>query len=263
MREKGKVMYTYISSRTNPTVQLLASLQKKKYRTEEGLFLIEGRKLCREACGRCRVRYAVVREGNDKEELLGICKESGGEIIVLSEGAFAKISVDDASDGIIFAAETDNSCDDTFAGEKIVILDSVRDPGNVGTIIRSAAAFGFDRVILCSCADIYNPKTVRATMGALFKMNFTVTDDLCNIAEGLLGEGRRIIAAALGESALTLGESPLFSSDCVVIGNEGHGVSEKTLSCCTDVIKIPMTGKTESLNAAIAASVIMWEQSKA
>lgn len=256
-------MYTYISSRTNPTVQLLASLQKKKYRAETGLFLIEGRKLCKEAVGRCKVRYAVVREGNEKDGMLSLCKESGGEIIVLSESAFSKISVDEAPDGIVFAAETVDNTDDSFDGERIVILDSVRDPGNVGTIIRSAAAFAFDRVILCSCADIYNPKTVRATMGALFKMKFTVAGDLCNISEKLKNEGRRIIAAALGESALILGESPLNASDCVVIGNEGHGVSEETLNCCTDVIKIPMTDKTESLNAAIAASVIMWEQAKA
>ncbi len=256
-------MYTYISSRTNPTVQLIASLQKKKFRAQTGLFLIEGKKLCKEAIGRCKVRYAVVREGNDKDEMLNLCKESGGEIIVLSESAFAKISVDEASDGIAFAAEISDNSDNTFDGERIVILDSVRDPGNVGTIVRSAAAFGFDRVVLCSCADMYNPKTVRATMGALFKMKFTVVGDLSYISEILKGENRRIIAAALGESALTLGVSPLFTSDCVVIGNEGHGVSDMTLSYCTDVIKIPMTDKTESLNAAIAASVIMWEQSKA
>lgn len=257
-------MYTYISSRTNSTVQLLASLQKKKFRNETGLFLVEGRKLCKEAVGRCKVRYAILLEGKDKDEkMLSLCRESGGEIIILSESAFAKISVDEAPDGIAFAAETVDNTENCFNGERIVILDSVRDPGNVGTIIRSAAAFGFDRVILCSCADIYNPKTVRATMGALFKMNFTVTGDLCNIAESLKREHRRIIAAALGESALTLGISPLLASDCVVIGNEGHGVSEETLAFCTDVIKIPMTDKTESLNAAIAASVIMWEQSKA
>ena len=257
-------MYTYISSRTNPTVQLLAGLQKKKFRIENGLFLVEGKKLCKEAVGRCKVRYAILLEGKDNdEEMVSLCRESGGEIIVLSESAFRKISVDETPDGIALAAEIPDNTDNSFVGERIVILDSVRDPGNVGTIVRSAAAFGFDRVVLCSCADIYNPKTVRATMGALFKMKFTVAGDLCNISEGLKAEGRRIIAAALGESALTLGESPLASSDCVVIGNEGHGVSEETLKCCTDVIKIPMTDKTESLNAAIAASVIMWEQSKA
>jgi TrmH family RNA methyltransferase len=96
-------------------------------------------------------------------------------------------------------------------------------------------------------------------MGAVFKMNFTVVSSSAEIIEKLKGEGRRVIAAALGESALTLGESQLFFSDCIVIGNEGHGVSEETLEGCTDVIKIPMTDKTESLNAAIASAVLLWE----
>ena len=254
-------MHTYISSRTNPTVQLLASLEKKKYRDETGLFLCEGKKLCREALGRCRVKYAVLREDKSSGELLELCEKSGGEVVILSEGAFSKISSDSAPDGIAFAVFCEENSDMSFKGERIVMLDCVRDPGNVGTIIRSAAAFGFDRVILSDCVDIYNAKTVRSTMGAMFKMKFTVVPSSDGIIEVLKGEGRRVIAAALGESALTLGTSQLFPGDCIVIGNEGHGVSEATLKGCTDVIKIPMTDKTESLNAAIAASVIMWNQS--
>lgn len=255
-------MYTYISSRTNPTVQLLSSLEKKKYRDQTGLYLCEGAKLCREAVGRCSVKYAVLREDKNETELLSLCEESGGEVIILSESAFAKISKDQAPDGIAFAIEIEENTTESFEGERVVMLDCVRDPGNVGTVIRSAAAFGFDRVILSDCADIYNPKTVRATMGAAFKMKFTVAASSGEVIERLKGEGRRVIAAALGESALTLGTSELFESDCIVIGNEGHGVSEETLNGCTDVIKIPMTDKTESLNAAVAASVIMWQQSR-
>jgi len=256
-------MHTYISSRTNPTVQLLASLEKKKFREAEGLFLCEGAKLCREAVGRCTVRYAVLREDKQESELLELCERSKGEIIVLSESAFAKISQDTAPDGVAFAIVTEKESTESFEGEKVVMLDCVRDPGNVGTVIRSAAAFGFDRVILSDCADIYNPKTVRATMGAAFKMKLTTVSSSGDIIKRLKSEGRRVIAAALGDSALTLGESKLLISDCIVIGNEGHGVSTETLNECTDVIKIPMTDKTESLNAAIAASVIMWEQSRA
>ena len=254
-------MHTYISSRTNKTVTFLASLEKKKYREEAGLYLCEGRKLCREALGNCRVRYAVVKEDSACDEIMEMCEASGGEIMVLSDSAFEKISQDSAPDGIIFAVEIKDDGEECFEGERIVMLDSVRDPGNVGTVIRSAAAFGFDRVILCNCADIYNPKTVRATMGALFKMRFTVVQSAAAIIERLKDEGRRVIAAALGEEALTLGKSPIKGDDCFVIGNEGHGVSEETLAACTDVIKIPMSEKTESLNAAVAASVIMWTQS--
>ena len=252
-------MYTYISSRTNPVVQLLCSLQKKKGRLEAGLYLCEGAKLCREAVGRCSVKYAVLREDKKDSELLSLCEKSGGEVIVLSESAFSKISTDTASDGVAFAVKTETGADKPDKSEKIIMLDCVRDPGNVGTAVRSAAAFGFDRVILWDSADIYNPKTVRATMGAFFKMKFTVANSLEDTIEGLKKDGRRVIAASLGEGALTLGESSLVRSDCIVIGNEGHGVSEATLQCCTDYIKIPMTDKTESLNAAMAATVLMWE----
>ena len=252
-------MYTYISSRTNPTVKLLSSLQKKKGREEAGLYLCEGAKLCREAAGRCRVKYAVLREDKKESELMALCEKSGGEVIVLSESAFEKMSTDTSSDGVAFAIETDNGDGAPDPCEKVIMLDCVRDPGNVGTAVRCAAAFGFDRVILWDCADIYNPKTVRATMGAFFKMRFTVSDSLTDTIEELKNSGRRVIAASLGDGALTLGDSPLKRSDCVVIGNEGHGVSEETLAACTDFIKIPMTDKTESLNAAMAATVIMWE----
>lgn len=215
-----------------------------------------------EAVGRTKVKYALIREDKAEGEMLALCEESGGEVIVLSESAFSKISADNTPDGVAFAIETGAFDSAIQPSERVVMLDSVRDPGNVGTIVRSAAAFGFDRVILSDCADIYNPKTVRATMGAVFKMDFTVVSSSTEIIEELKAKGRRVIAAALGEGAFTLGVSPLCASDCIVIGNEGHGVSSETLSACTNVIKIPMTEKTESLNAAIAASVIMWEQSK-
>ncbi len=227
------------------------------------MYLCEGIKLCKEAVGRCSVRYAVVREDKASGDILEMCEKSGGEVIVLSESAFSKISADTSPDGVLFAIEIENKSSTSFEGERVIMLDSVRDPGNVGTVIRCAAAFGFDRVILADCADIYNQKTVRATMGALFKMKFTAVSSSEEVINALKSEGRRVIAAALGESALTLGVSPLKADDCIVIGNEGHGVSEATINGCTDVIKIPMTDKTESLNAAVAASVIMWEQFKA
>ncbi len=253
-------MHTYISSRTNPLVKLLSSLQKKKGREDAGLYLCEGAKLCREAVGRCRVKYAVLREDKKEGELLSLCEKSGGEVIILSESAFEKISTDTSPDGIAFAVEAEELYGLPEREEKVIMLDCVRDPGNVGTVVRSAAAFGFDRVVLYDCADIYNPKTVRATMGAFFKIRFTVAKSIEEVIFAMKSDGRRVIAASLGEGALTLGESPLKRSDCIVIGNEGHGVSEETVKGATDLIKIPMTDKTESLNAAIAASVIMWEQ---
>jgi len=259
---KKEMETVYISSRTNPTVKLLASLEKKKAREETGLYMAEGRKLCREALGNKKVKYAVVREDKAEGALMELCRESGGEILVLSESAYEKISSDQAPDGVAFVLETEDNEEEINTDERVVMLDSVRDPGNVGSIIRSAAALGYDRVVLCNCADIYNPKTVKSTMGAVFKMRFTVCSSCLGAVEQMKKNGRRVIAAALRDDALTLGESPLLKSDCLVIGNEGHGVSEELLSLCTNVIKIPMSGKTESLNASVAAAIIMWEQGK-
>lgn len=259
-----KMEYTYISSRQNPTVMRFATLKDKKGRDAEGLFIAEGKKLCSEAVGHVNVRFALLcEEKKGSKELIRLCERSGGEIIVLSEGAFSKLSSDTAPDGVIFICNASGEGSVIGADEKIFILENVRDPGNVGTIIRTAAAFGCDRLILSDCADIYNPKVVRATMGAVFKMKFTVCKGLTEILSLLKSEKRRIIASALRSDALVAGEVKLCPSDCIIIGNEGHGVSEETLKICSDVIYIPMSGKTESLNAASAAAVLMWEHFKA
>ena len=255
--------HTYISSRTNETVVSLSKLKDKKERDLSGLYLCEGYKLCSEAAGITDVRYALVRENKaDNESYMSLCERSGGNIIVLSEGAFDKITTDKASDGVIFVINNNTSgelCADEIINEKICALDSVRDPGNVGTILRSAAAFGFDRVILWDSADLYNPKTVRASMGAIFKIKTSVVSEPLELIKSLRKSGRRVIATALSDNSMTLGKSKLERSDCPILGNEGHGVSPEVISACDATMIIPMSGMTESLNAAAAAAVILWE----
>lgn len=256
--------YTYISSRQNPTLQRIAKLKDKKYRDAEGLYIAEGRKLCAEAVGYCRVKYALLSERvKDERQMAELCEKSGGAIMVLSESAFAKLSADTDPDGIAFICETAENNEPISEDERVFALEEVRDPGNVGTVIRTAAAFGCDRLILASCADIYNPKTVRASMGAVFKMKFTVCSSLAEVMSVLHSGGRRVIASALRSGAMKAGEAVLRAGDCLVLGNEGHGVSAATLENCDDVIYIPMTDKTESLNAAAAAAVLLWEHSRA
>ncbi len=256
--------YTYISSRQNPTLQRIAKLRDKKGRDAEGLYIAEGKKLCSEAVDCCSVRYALLSERvKDSENMVNLCEKCGGEVIVLSESAFSKISADNAPDGIAFVCEICENNSPISDEERIFALEEVRDPGNVGTVIRTAAAFGCDRLILAGCADIYNPKVVRASMGAVFKMKFTVCTSLCEIIPTLKESGRRVIASALRPGAMVAGDAGLRHSDCLVLGNEGHGVSASTLDVCDDVIYIPMTDKTESLNAAAAAAVLLWEHSKA
>lgn len=148
-------------------------------------------------------------------------------------------------------------------GERIVLLESVRDPANVGAIIRSAAAMGIDRLILSAdCADIYHPKAVRGSMGTLFSQPIDRVPALSPVITQLREHGRRVFAAALDADALRLGSFVPQSGDCVVIGNEGHGLCPETVAACDRSVIIPMTARAESLNAAVAASILMWEFSR-
>ena len=144
---------------------------------------------------------------------------------------------------------------------RIFALESIRDPGNLGTLIRSSVAFGVDVLVISSdCADLYNSKTLRAAMGTVFKQNIIIVDDMSTAANEMSRYSRKTYAAAWAKDAELLGRCELSTRDCIIVGNEGHGLSQKTIDACDDKILIPMTPNAESLNAAIAASVCMWEQ---
>ena len=141
---------------------------------------------------------------------------------------------------------------------RAVLLENVQDPGNVGTVIRTAAALGFDSVILCgACADVYSPKTARATMGAIFRENI-VRMDIAAAAEYIHSRGMKLYGAALSERAADIRTAELKDA-VVAIGSEGRGLSAELLSLCDGELIIPMTPGSESFNAAIAAAIVMWE----
>ena len=192
----------------------------------------------------------------------------------MSNEVFDKISEEKSPEGVICVARyidkfqknvtIYNSADFLhLSEERIVLLESVRDPSNIGAVIRSAAAMGIDRLIVSSdCADFYHPKAVRASMGTLFNQRIDRVESLPQAVEALRGQGRRVFAATLDSRAVRLGDFPLQKGDCVVIGNEGHGLTEETVAACDHSVIIPMSSRAESLNAAVAASVLMWEFSK-
>lgn len=260
----------YISSRSNSRVVEYAKLSDEKNRAASGLFFCEGIKLAREALRHAMVRDLLVSESfvahtDCVPEWMSDASDMGVRITVLSEPAFAKISTERSPQGVISIVEyisdrhISDGFDDWQRGKRIIMLDEIRDPGNLGTIIRSAEALGVDGVVLSGCADIYNPKTVRAAMGALFRMPIYTGTDSADISREIKKSGRRLIAATLGRNTVTLGEYDIDKTDCVVIGNEGHGVSPKVIEECDMCVRIPMAGECESLNASAAAVCIMWE----
>ena len=270
-----KIAEEIITSRQNRIVVDAVKLCDKKARENACLFRFDGCKLFEEALKKGVEIARVLLCESKADGLLIKAKEhseklDGAVISVLSDDVFAKVSEENAPEGIICIAKyPDNHIRKAALEElelvasdksrRIMLLESVRDPGNMGTIIRSAAAFGVDTLIISrDCADIYNPKTVRGAMGALFKMNILVLDDIACAVNILKSKDRRVYAAALDKTAARLNEVEFDTSDAVVIGNEGHGLSKNTVNACTRSLYIPMEEGSESLNAAIAASVIMW-----
>jgi TrmH family RNA methyltransferase len=263
-----------ISSRTNPLVKSLAALKTAKGRRDEGLFMAEGIKLAEEASWavknhRLTVKYVLLLEDEARKaprlaDAAASLVDAGAECIFLSEPAFDKITTESAPQGIITVCalpDTHNS-GDVSENERLLILDGVQDPGNLGTVMRSAAALGWDRVILSDTADPYSPKTLRASMGSVFRLKVELSDDAASAAQRLRSQGRRIVKADIGEGCVPLEGSALSWSDCLVIGNEGHGISPALDRICDLGVTIPMHGGVESLNASAAAAIILWEYSK-
>lgn len=269
-----------ITSRNNPSVKLASSLKDKKGRDKEGLFIAEGEKLTYEALESRLpvVKIFVSRSKSDKifEKLKLLSQKGFGtdtDVQMLEDGVFEKISTENAPQGVIsvikhldFFRQMDIIYKEEFSQNacgRSIVLCSVRDPGNLGSAIRSAVAFGVEHIILSSdCADIYNPKTVRGAMGSLFRVKVTRVSELEKYIEAMHQNGRKVFSAELSDSAKPLGEVELSKWDAVIIGNEGHGVPKNISDASDGGIYIPISTKTESLNAAVAAAIFMWEQSK-
>ncbi|MBE6585977.1 MAG: RNA methyltransferase [Ruminococcaceae bacterium] len=270
-----------IVSRQNRRVVDLCKLEDRKARQAQKRFRFDGIKLLCEAVERNVPLEAIFLKqgGADKvearfEELTGRTPSSVScPAFLLSDELFDKISQENAPEGVICVAGYIDRIHKMYIIEKevtldlpegpILLLESVRDPLNVGAIIRSAAALGIKHLVISEdCADLYHPKTLRAAMGPLFSMPITRVDNLTVAVEKITASGRRVFAAALDDTAVKLGEFSFRFGDCVIIGNEGHGLSEGVIKACTRSIYIPMQAGTESLNAGVAAALLMWELCK-
>jgi len=264
-----------ITSRQNPLVSLAAGLAERKIRRREGLFRFDGKKLFREALNARLPLVAVLLREENAAEILDFVQDltlpEGVRAVMLPGTLFDRISEEKSPEGVICISKAldkihkivtiNKSASDRelIPAGKTLLLESVRDPGNLGTIIRSASAFGVKNLVLSAdCADLYNPRTIRAAMGTLFSQNIYLAEDLVGVIELLRTRGR-VFAAALCEDAARLGEVSFGENDAALVGNEGHGLSDAALAACSDRLYIPMESGVESLNAGVAASVILWE----
>ncbi len=261
-------MVKTVTGRDNPTLKEFRKLASgKKYRTQSGLYVCEGEKLFCEAIRSgqdvpCAIweQTALESLSNESAACLSIAEENGCRIISVDESIYGSITTLENYKGVIFTCKIPDMSVDVTLGRGYLALDGVQDPGNVGTILRTADAFGISVFLLDGCADVFNPKTVRATMGSLFRVPFEYVTK-AQYLEKMHSAGILVYATALLDTSSSLSSTPLKNAS-LVIGSEGSGVSDEILNGADGHVILPMKGDTESLNAAIAASIVMWEMSK-
>ncbi|MCR5663914.1 MAG: RNA methyltransferase [Oscillospiraceae bacterium] len=228
----------------------------QSYRYEKGEYLCDGPKMLQEA-----IRFgAQIKTVLWKEEAFDpaglVCEAE----YTAPEDLFDYASPLKNSPGPLFSVSI-RGCGKPAPLQRALVLENVQDPGNVGTVIRSANAFGIQTVILTgSCADLYHPKTVRSTMGAIFRQN-VIRLDLGGLNALLRDSGLALYGAALSERAVDIRSLDLHRC-AVAVGSEGRGLSGELLALCKGEVIIPMRPESESLNAAVAASVILWEMAR-
>ncbi len=251
-----------ISSTSNSQIKNIVKLLKSsKARKEQGVFIVEGIKMFLEAKQLGLVEKAYIAEElyekwKEGEELEGVSYE------VVSVKVFKEITDTMTPQGIIALVRMYNiSLEDMLKGEEIrlVCLENLRDPGNLGTIVRTAEGAGMTGIILSrESVDIYNPKVVRSTMGSIFRMPFVYVEDLIEAMKGAQQAGVVFYATHL-KGQKFYDEIQYEGKVGIVIGNEANGITDETADQADCYVKIPMCGQVESLNAAVATSVMMYE----
>ena len=251
-----------IQSVQNPTIKRLKGLKDKKAREEAHEMLVEGEKLMREAAQLgLPVSDALFDEAmiDRFSDLVHVMEQSGARAYSVPRRLLEVVCDTKTPQGACAAFGLPTFFDVAHAPEQLVVLDGVQDPGNVGTIWRTADAAGIGGLIMsAACADPFSPKVQRAAMGSGFRVPVSMTDDLTGMLAALREKGYHVIASSLhGEPFYE--NAPHGGRFALVIGNEARGVSETVMQVADVRLKLPMRGGAESLNAAVAAGIMMYE----
>ncbi len=258
-----------ITAKDNPSVKLYRKLSSaKKSRQQEGLFVLEGYRLVSDALlNKALVTLLFITESASHkwgEELLSLIGDSV-KVMYISDELGKYMAETESTQGVFAVCRIpDEKPWDEFLKRDGVftVLCRLQDPGNAGMILRTADALGIDGVVFCGSCDIYSPKVVRATMGSLFRVNVKVCSDEKEILDNFRSFGIVSDAAVVRDADAFAGDCTYNKGCAVWIGNEGNGLPKEVSDACDRRVTIPMYGNIESLNAAMAAGVLMWEMTK-
>lgn len=263
-------MIKIIQSADNAIYKSTLGLQQKKHREISGQYMIEGPNLLREALeNRAELTQVFLREEMSKQqsELSDLFEEIQSrdiDVFFLSQKLFEKLCDTKTPQGIMGVVKKPQCSENNFFHQarptsNVLVLDRLQDPGNLGTILRTADAAGFQGVILCKgTGDIFSPKVVRSAAGALFRLPIFFTNSAEETIRYLRKYKKRILATTLQNSQIYY-ETDLCENIGLIIGNEGNGICKEFIDGADATIRIPMMDNVESLNAAVAAGILMYE----
>lgn len=252
-----------ISSKDNETIKYIKKLKEKKHREETNCYIIEGIKLVKEAIEEnAKIKYIVICEDCDdavklEQNLLYYIAKNN--CLYVTKKLFLSISDVTTPQGVLAVIEKKKGTEQIDYNDDIIVaLDGIQDPGNLGTILRTVDSANLKQIILSkNSADPYNPKVVRSTMGAIFRVNIIEAEDLAEILKEIKKHNFDVVVTSLEteESIYNLE----YKNKIIVIGNEANGVSKEIQEIADKKVKIPMLGKTESLNASVATGIMVYE----
>ena len=236
-----------ITSRNNPLVRRVFSLREKKFRREAGEYVAEGIKSVREAAASgAHIRLLVRAERVPAQDIA-----ADGELVV-SDGVFERLSEEVSPQGVLAVIEAPD-CTPAPPRSLALLLDGVSDPGNMGTVLRTADAAGYTDVYLRGCTDPFAPKSVRASMGGIFRVRLHIGGD--EALRAALAGVPLVCADMGGENVFRFTPPARF---CLVVGNEANGVTEEVRAACAHTVRVPMRPVCESLNAGVSAGILMY-----
>jgi TrmH family RNA methyltransferase len=245
-----------ITSKDNETIKSIKKLKEKKYRTES--FIVEGIKMVKEALEQAEVEKIIVSETFSNSDDFKCLNCDGQRIIIASDKVFEDLTDVVTPQGIIAVVKKSSNLEIDYSDEFVLALDGIQDPGNLGTIIRTADSANIKQILVSKdTVDAYSPKVVRSTMGGIFRTKVIEVEKLAQTLNLFKDNGYKVVTTELSA------EKSIYDIDyqksVVVIGNEANGVTEEVSKTATEKVIIPMLGKTESLNAAVATSIMIYE----